>query len=146
MPNISFNPLAFGLATAALFFLAYVWYVPLFGRAWCRELGFAPDHEPQGGALAKALGITLLGALLTAMVLNSTMAVWLPQTWGVDAPAPSPLAHAAQAAFFTWLGFQLPVLLRRVAWEQRSWTLLAIDAGFQLVATAAAATIFAFMR
>jgi hypothetical protein len=55
------------------------------------------------------------------------------------------LGHAVPAAFFTWLGFVLPVLLRGVAWEKRSWALLGIDAGYQLVALFVAAVIIAWM-
>jgi hypothetical protein len=80
MPNISFNPLAIGLATVVLFFLCYAWYGPLFGRRWGKELGFAADYEPQGAALFKGLALTLLGALLMAVVLHNSMAVWLPKT------------------------------------------------------------------
>lgn len=144
MPNLPFNPLAIGLAAAAIFFLCYVWYVPLFGKVWARELGFADGGEPQGAALFKALGLTALGALLTALVLHNSMAVWLPATWGVSAPAPSTLAHAGPAAFFSWLGFMLPVLLRGVAWERQSWRLLGINAGYQLLALLVAATIIAW--
>jgi hypothetical protein len=144
MPNITFNPVSVALAAAAIFFLCYVWYVPLFGKVWARELGFTDGGEPQGAALFKALGLTALGALLTAVVLHNTMAVWLPATWGVQAPAPSLLEHAAPATIFTWLGFVLPVLLRGVAWERKSWRLLGIDAGYQLLALAVAACIIAW--
>lgn len=144
MPNISFNVVSIALAAAAIFFLCYVWYVPLFGKVWARELGFTDGGEPQGAALFKALGLTALGALMTAVVLHNSMAVWLPATWGVAAPAPGLLEHAGPAAIFTWLGFVLPVLLRGVAWERKSWRLLGIDAGYQLLALAVAASIIAW--
>lgn len=144
MPNIPFHPLSIALAAAAIFFLCYVWYVPLFGRVWARELGFTDGGEPQGAALFKALGLTALGALLTAVVLHNSMAVWLPSTWGVSAAAPRVAEHAGSAAFFSWLGFVLPVLLRGVAWERQSWRLLGIDAGYQLVALGVAAVIIAW--
>jgi hypothetical protein len=145
MPNIVFNPLAIGIVAVALFFLCFIWYQPLFGKPWARALGFTAADEPKGGALFKALALTFLGALLTAVVLHNTMQVWLPKTWGVAGPAPSVIGHAAPAAIFTWLGFVVPVLLRGPAWEKRSWTLFAIDAGYQLVALAVAAVIFASM-
>jgi Protein of unknown function (DUF1761) len=144
MPAIPFNALSIVLAAVAIFFLCYIWYVPLFGRVWARELGFTDGGEPQGAALFKALGLTALGALLTAVVLHNSMAVWLPATWGLSAPAPSVSEHAGSAAFFTWLGFVLPVLLRGVAWERKSWRLLGIDAGYQLLALVVAATIIAW--
>jgi hypothetical protein len=145
MPNITMNPMAIGIVAVALFFLCFIWYQPLFGKRWAKELGFGPQDEPKGAALFKALGLTFLGALLTAVVLHNTMAVWLPKTWGVAGPAPSVMEHATPAAIFTWLGFVLPVLLRGPAWEKRSWALFGIDAGYQLVALAVAAVIFASM-
>lgn len=143
MPQLPFSPVSIALAAVAIFFLCYVWYGPLFGRAWARELGFAEGHEPQGAALAQGLGLTALGALLTAYVLHNSMAVWLPASWGLAGPAPGLAQHAAPAALFTWVGFVLPVLLRGVAWERRSWRLLGIDGGFQLLALATAAMILA---
>ena len=113
----------------------------LFGKVWARELGFPDGGEPQGAALFKAPRLTALGALLTAALLHNTIAVWLPATWGVSAPAPSLMAHAAPAAFFTGLRFVLPVLLRGMAWERKSWRLLGIDAGYQMLAVAVVACI-----
>lgn len=143
MPHIPFNGLAVGLSTLAIFILSFVWYVPLFGKAWTREMGFAADHDPRGFALARSLGLTLLGAALTSVVLHNTMAVWLPRTWGLTTAGPTVAEHAGSAAFFTWAGLVVPVLLRSVAWEARSWTLFAINAGFQLVSLAVAAVLIA---
>ncbi len=145
MPNITLNPLSIALAAVAIFFISYAWYTPLFGRAWAREMGLPADHAASGTALARGLALTALGAVLMSFVLANSMAVWLPQTWGVAAPAPHPVEHALSAAGFTWLGFVLPVLLHRLGWEKPSLTLFAINGGYYLVSLLAAALILALV-
>ncbi len=55
------------------------------------------------------------------------------------------VGDALIGAFFTWLGFFVPVQLGRVAWEKAPWALFAINAGGHLVALALMSTVFAMM-
>jgi hypothetical protein len=141
MPNITLNPLAIALAALAIFFISYVWYSVLFGRAWAREMGLPADHAASGAALARGLLLTALGAVLMSLVLANSMAVWQPKTWGLTAPGPQPVEQALSAAGFTWMGFVLPVLLHRLGWEKPSLQLFAINGGYYLVSLLAAAFI-----
>jgi hypothetical protein len=145
MPNIVLNPLAIAGAAVAIFFISFLWYTPLFGRAWTREMGLPADHAASGTALARGLLLTALGAVLMSFVLANSMAVWHPQTWGLTLAAPHPVAHALLAAGFTWLGFVLPVLLHRLGWEKPSIRLFAINGGYYLVSLLAAALILALV-
>lgn len=141
MPNIEPNFLAIALATFACFMLSYVWFTPLFGTAWKKEMGFESDPEPAGAALFKSLGLTLVGIVFLIFVLSNNMAVWQPKTWGLDIPAMPVAEQAVSAAFFTWLGFIVPVHLNLVAWAKHSWKLFAINSGYYLVALLVAAFI-----
>lgn len=141
MPNISLNPLAIAAAALAIFFFSYVWYTPLFGRTWARALDLPPDHTHEGAALARGLVLTAVGAVLMALVLSVTMAVWLPSTWGLGAPGPGAVEQVVSAAGFTWLGFVLPVLLHRLGWEKPSVLLLAVNGGYYLCALLLAAAV-----
>lgn len=145
MPTITINPLGVAAAAAAIFFISFVWYTPLFGRAWARAVGLPADHSHAGAALARGLLLTALGAVLMAFVLANTMAVWLPASWGVAAPAPGAVEQVLSAAGFTWLGFVLPVLLHRLGWEKPSLALFAINGGYFLVSLLAAATVLRLM-
>ena len=121
--------------------ISYVWYTPLFGRRWAREMGLPEDHSPTGAALARGLLLTALGALLMSGVLAVTMAVWQPGTWGLPTPGPGLTEQVLSAAGFTWLGFVLPVLLHRLGWEKTSGALFAIQGGYYLVSLLAAALV-----
>ena len=146
MPDIQPNFIAILVATVAGFFLSYVWYTPLFGRAWAKEMGFDPNETPPTPALLKSLALTAFSVFLISLVLHNNMAVWTPSTWGkVGADLPK-YAQALQAGFFTWMGFFLSTMLQGVAWQKRSWKLFAIDAGYYLTLLMAIAFVIIYMR
>ncbi len=132
MPDIPFNFIALLACTVAGFFLSFVWYTPLFGKAWAREMGFDPTEQPPTPKLIKSLLLTVLSVFLISLVLANNMAVWTPSTWGIAGKDMPKYAQALQAGIFTWLGFFLPTLLHGVAWEKRSWKLFTINAGYYL--------------
>ncbi len=132
MPDIQINLLALLVSVVAGFFLSYLWYTPLFGKLWQREMGFDAAAQTPKSALLKSLLLTVLSVFLIAMVMANNMAAWTPATWGSSLPPVAKYAQALQAGFFTWVGFFVSNLLLGVAWEKRSWTLFAIDAGYYL--------------
>lgn len=64
-------------------------------------------------------------------MLANIVAVWRPSTWNVG-PDAAGWIYAVNGGFWTWLGFCLPVQRERVAWEQKGWGLVAINASFDL--------------
>ena len=146
MPDIPFNIITLLICTVAGFFLSYVWYTPLFGKVWAREMGFDHAEVPPTPVLLKALGLTVLSVFLVAMVLSSNIEAWTPSTWGFkDANIPK-YAQALQAGVFTWMGFFLPTLLHAVAWEKRSWKLFSIHAGYYLTLLMLTSFIIVYLR
>lgn len=71
------------------------------------------------------------GSLLIAWVLAHGIAVWRPSTWNARVDE-APWVYGLNGAFRTWLGFFVPLQLGRIAWEQKGWTLLAINTSFDL--------------
>ena len=132
MPAIPFNAMSLAISTVVGFFWSYIWYTPLFGKAWAREMGFDPSERPPTPQLIKSLLLTLLSVLLIGFVLGNNIAVWTPSTWGIMGQNLPKYAQALQAGVFTWMGFFLPMLIHGVAWEKRSWKLFLINAGYYL--------------
>lgn len=126
--------------------MSYVWYTPLFGKAWAKEMGFDPSEQPATPALIKSLLLTVLSVFLIALVLANNMAVWTPSTWGIAGKDLPKYAQALQAGIFTWMGFFLSNLLLGVAWEKRSWKLFAIDAGYYLMLLLVLSFITVYLR
>ena len=115
MPDIPLNPLALLIATVAGFFLSFVWYTPLFGKAWAEEMGFDPNEVKPAPALIKSLLLTVVSVFLISLVLANNIAAWTPSTWGVTGANLHKVAQALQAAFFTWMGFFLPNQVKKAA-------------------------------
>lgn len=145
MPTIEINFVAIAVAVVANFLLGFVWYTPLFGKAWAKEMGFDMTKPPPKGAMMKGMILMVIGNFLMAYVFAHNIAVWNPVTWGQPASEMSPMATAFSAAFFTWLGFFVPQDLSRVGWEMKSWKLFGINAGYHLVSLFVVAVILIMM-
>jgi hypothetical protein len=144
-PEIHLNHLAIAAGVLSNLVIGFLWYGPIFGKAWMKEVGMAPDHKPARGAMARGMILMIVGSFLMAFVLSHDVAVWRPSTWkaGVDQ---SSAVYGFFAAFFTWIGYFVPQLLGTVAWEGKSWKLFAINAGYWFVALLAVGMILAFWR
>jgi hypothetical protein len=141
--------LAVVLAAVASFLIGWLWYGPLFGKAWAKDMGMDMNQKPEAKAMLRGMALGLVGSLLTAYVLWHSIMVWLPSLWAAhfdttatNSPA---AAYAAHGAFFIWLGYFLPTQLSKLAWERGTWRLLLINGGHDLVRLFAMAFIIAFM-
>lgn len=131
-PVMQLNYWAIGAAMAASIVIGYLWYGPILGRAWIKEMGMSPDQKPGSGVMLHAMVLTVIGSLLTAAMLALGVEVWRLSDWRLGPSAPN-ATYGFFAAFFAWLGFTVPLLFGSVAWENRTWTLFGINAGYYLV-------------
>jgi hypothetical protein len=143
MEELNINIVAILVAVVANFIFGFIWYTPLFGRAWGKEMGYDPNVKPPASELAKGMIFMLIGNFLMAWVFAHNMAAW---SFVPGANQMSPVATILNSAIFTWLGFYLPVDLGAVAWERKSWKLFAINTGYHLLMLVIAATILTYMR
>ncbi|MES2561037.1 MAG: DUF1761 domain-containing protein [Bacteroidota bacterium] len=146
MENIHINMVALVIAVVANFVLGFLWYTPLFGKAWGKEMGYNMDEKPPGSELAKGMIFMIIGNFFMAWVFAHNIAVWDPTTWG-HAPSPmSPAGNALAAAIFTWLGFYFPGALGSTVWERKSWKLFFINTGYHFASLLLVAIIFTHMK
>src|SRR5687768_14071507 len=97
-------------------------------------MGFDMSQKPPAGAMVKGMVIMIIGNFLMAYVFAHNIAAWNPVTWGLAPTEISPVASALPAAFFTWIGFFVPMDLNTVAWEMKSWKLFFINTSYHLLA------------
>lgn len=142
MEELSINYIAILVAVVANFFLGFIWYTPLFGKAWAKEMGFDTTIKPSGGQMAKGMIFMVIGNFLMAYVFAHNIAAWsfVP---GIEELGD--IGNIMNSAIFTWLGFYLPVDIGVVTWEQKSWKLFWINTGYHLVMLLVAATILVYM-
>lgn len=145
MPVIHINMLAVFIAVVANFIFGFLWYTPIFGKIWAREMRFDMTQKPPASALIKGMVFMVIGNFLMAYVFAHDIAVWNPVTWGQPALDASPFNLAAKGAFFIWLGYYLPVDLSNVAWEGKSWTVFGINTVYHFLSLMIAGAILAFM-
>lgn len=130
MEELQINYIAVLIAVVVNFFLGFIWYTPLFGKAWAREMGFDPTVKPSGGEMAKGMIFMIIGNFFLAYVFAHNIAAWsyVPGTDQMGI-----VANVMSATIFTWLGFYLPVDIGIVTWEKKSWKLFGINTGYHFV-------------
>lgn len=145
-PKFEINMLAVGIAVLANFVLGFIWYTPLFGKVWAKEMGFSLDQKPPTSMFVKSIIINIIGNFLLAWVLAHNIAAWDPTSWGHTRTANmQPAMMAMMSALFTWLGFFVPVDLNTVSWEMKSWKLFFINTTYHLLALVVVSYILVFM-
>ena len=84
-PEIHINYLAVVAAMLAQMFLGFLWYGPLFGKPWAKEMKMPPDFKPTPAQLAKACSSTAWpGKTAPGSCFSSTPPIisWPCRRWG----------------------------------------------------------------
>ncbi|NBU36189.1 MAG: DUF1761 domain-containing protein [Bacteroidetes bacterium] len=141
--DFKINILAVLVAVVANFILGSIWYMPLFGKVWGKEMGYDPNMKPDKKVMMKGMAFMVIGNFLFAWVLAWTMAGWqfIP-----GANEMGPLVNALNSAIFLWLGFYVPGNLTNTVWEKKSWKLFGINAGYQLASLLVVAFILSYWK
>ncbi|CAM1349563.1 DUF1761 domain-containing protein [Tenacibaculum insulae] len=67
---MKFNFLMCALAAVVPMIIGFVWYGPLFGKAWMKEMGFT-EESLKGGNMALIFGLSYVCSFLIAFVLQT---------------------------------------------------------------------------
>ena len=105
--------------------VGFGWYsMQAFGKPWMKAVGLTQSDLKEGMKDApKMYGLMFVGALVQAFVLSILIGVM----------GAADYMSAATVAFWTWLGFVVPVVMGAVLFERRSWTYYGVTVGYQLV-------------
>lgn len=122
MDMSTLNIWAILVATLSTFMVGWLWYGPLFGKAWMAEVGMT-EEDVQKGNMAKIFGFAfifeLIMAYCLAMFLNDP-------TIG--------LQEGAFYGFLTGFGWIFFALAVNSLYEQKSWKYIFINGGYWTVA------------
>ena len=119
LPTVVLNYWAIIVSVIASMVIGFLWYGPLFAKAWMKEIG-KTEAELKSGNMGMMYGLTAVGALVEAYVLAHFVGYTMSNT----------LALGAQTGFWIWLGFVLPVFLGLMIFEGRSMRLFWINVGY----------------
>jgi len=123
MSNI--NWVALIAAAIASMVVGFIWYGPLFGKAWMKLTGKKEMGDKK--EMPKTYAILFAASLVTAYVL-------------------SVLGASFNTAFWVWLGFQATLSLHAVLFEKQSWNLYFLKAGHQLVSLLAMSWVLNYFK
>jgi hypothetical protein len=128
--EIKINMLAILVAVVVNFIIGFIWFTPLFGKIWGKEMGHDPTIKPDKMVMVKGMVYMIIGNFLFAWVLAHNIAAWMfvPGMKDMD-----PLTNGLMAAIFTWVGFYFPGHLGSTVWENKSWKLFFINSGYSLI-------------
>ncbi len=140
--EIKINFLAILVAVVVNFFIGFLWFMPLFGKAYGKEMHFE-NMESKKGEMLRGMIFMVIGNFLFAYVFAHNISAWyfVPgmQNMGV-------LQNTLMSGLFTWLGFYFPGHLSATVWERKSWKLTFIQGGYSLVSLLVVAFILIVWR
>jgi hypothetical protein len=122
MHHLHFNHLALLVSALIQWVVGAVWYSLLFAKPWMALTGHTKGERPKGAAFAMVISFVV--SLVLSLVLAHVV-LWS----GADN-----YGTGAFIGFICWMGFIAAPLLTQHLYEQRSFKLYAINAGFWLVA------------
>jgi hypothetical protein len=128
------NLLSILVAALCGFMVGGLWYGPLFGKIWQRQIGLSDDQLKSGNA-AKIYGLAFLFSILSAVMLAH-----LYSRTGV-----TELHIMVMMSVGIALGFIVPAIGTNYLFGHKSGTLFAIDAGYWIAFYAAMGLVFAFL-
>ena len=125
MQTEQINWLAVIVAAVSMFLVGGLWYSPLlFGKAWQRQNGFT-DEQVAGFNKARSFG----GSFVLALIMAANLAAFLA------APGTT-LAWGITAGLLAGVGWVAAGIAMTALFEGRSWSYIAINAGYHIVAFA----------
>ncbi len=129
------------IAAVVSMVVGFVWYSPvLFAKPWMKEMGYtASSMKNMQKKMAPMYALSFVASLLMAYVLyhSAVMGGYFLGTSG--------LTVGLQAAFWSWLGFIMPVQLTDVLFGGKSWKLFFINTGYQLASILAMGFVLGMM-
>lgn len=123
----SINFLAVIAATLSTFLVGWLWYGPLFGKAWMNAVGVT-EEEIEKGSMAKIFGLAFIFELIMAF----NLAMFL--TGSPEAAAQMDAGTGAFYGFLTGFGWIFFALAVNSLYEQKSWKYIFINGGYWSVA------------
>ena len=127
------NLLAILVAAASGFMVGGLWYGPLFGKAWQREIGLS-DDEIKSGNMAKIFGITFLFSILSAVFLGHLLSHF-----------DTDFQRTMMISIGIAIGFVAPAIGTNYLYGRKSGKLFAIDAGYWIDFYAAMGLVFGLL-
>ncbi|KND50415.1 MAG: hypothetical protein AB202_02050 [Parcubacteria bacterium C7867-007] len=125
--------------------LGMLWYGPIFGKTWMKEMGVTPEEVAAFRSDKKKMNemnrnyvIVAISSFVLAFVLNLILILTAAYTQTLS------LTIGLTVSFWVWIGFIVPVTLNGVLWEGKSIKYWIIVSGYYLVSLTLMSMILAY--
>lgn len=132
------NYLALVLSSVASMIIGMIWYGPLFGEAWMKEMGFTKADMEK--AKKKGMAGTMFTAFVSWLVLSYFAGYFIEM-----AGTAGDYMASLKVVGAIWLGFIATVSLGSVLWENKSVKLYILNNGYDVVTFAAITAILTYV-
>jgi hypothetical protein len=138
-PALTIKYVAVVVAAAAGFILGWIWYTPLFGKAWIAARGYTPEQVVEGKKhAARNMAVVGISLLIMAWVLAAVSSYM----GGLDT-----WIQGVKLGGLAWLGFLLTAgMIDAVMSTGRKIEAFYIDAGYWLVTLVVMGTVVCLVR
>lgn len=134
MENV--NWIALIVAALSTLVIGFIWYGPLFGKAWMKETGITEEKAKQGSMVVR-LGISVVLAFVAVffIYINSVVTGGLPpdELHNVSNVQYHTFGHGAFHGALIALLIVMPALVTNALFEQKSFKYMLINVGYWIV-------------
>jgi len=126
VPTVSINYLTVLAAAVVSMVIGFLWYGPIFGKAWMQLMKI--DKKKMDEAKKKGMAKSYAVMFISALIMNYVLAHFVKYLGSKT------FMDGMQAGFWLWLGFIATVQIGIVLWEGKPVKLYLINAAHYLVA------------
>jgi hypothetical protein len=121
-------------AAIASMVIGSIWYGPLFGKLFMREVGMDKWPQEKQAAMKKRMAVSYAGQFVASLVMFYVLA------WLIGGLAELSVGGGLMVAFWIWVGFVVPLKLGDLIWGGKP-SLFWLGVGNMLVTLLVAGTI-----
>ncbi|MGH1386115.1 DUF1761 domain-containing protein [Kordia sp.] len=132
MENV--NWIALIVAALSTLVIGFLWYGPLFGKAWMKETGITEEKAQKGMILRFSISVVLAFIAVFFIYANSVISGGMPpDLHGVEVTKFHTFGHGVVHGIMTALFVAMPVLVTNALFEQKSFKYILINVGYWIV-------------
>jgi hypothetical protein len=132
MENVDINWLALVAAALSTLVVGFLWYGPLFGKAWMKETGITEEQAQKGMPLRFGLSVILAFVAVVFIYITSVVTGGEPgDPHGQEKFLT--FGHGVVHGLIVSLFIVMPALVTNALFEQKSFKYMLINVGYWMV-------------
>lgn len=135
MENIHVNWIALVVAALSTLVIGFLWYGPLFGKAWMKETGITEEQAQKGMPLRFGLSVVLAFIAVFFIYATSVITGGMPpnDVHGIEHTQFHTFGHGVIHGIGAALFLVMPALVTNALFEQKSLKYMLINVGYWVV-------------